>query len=61
MSKDNVIARINLGKLSNHAFELVETPKGLLEARIDGDPISTVQLKELNQWLKMMRGKPPEE
>lgn len=49
---DNVIARINIGEVG-HVFELAETPKGLVEARIDGDPMTHNQIKELAQWLDM--------
>lgn len=50
----SIITRVSLGSVG-HVFELAETPKGLLEARIDGDPITRKQLKELNQWLKMFK------
>lgn len=51
---DSIIARLTLGSVG-HVFELAETPKGLLEARIDGDPITRSQLKELGDWLKMFK------
>lgn len=48
----NVIAQINLNTgVVPHVFELAETPKGLVEATIDGDELSFNEMKEMKEWL----------
>lgn len=41
-----------------HFIELAETPKGLVQASIDGDPMSQNETKELAMWLNMVTDTP---
>jgi hypothetical protein len=53
----NRIARINLAG-GNHIFDLEETPKGLVEAKIDGEVLSLPEVRELKEWLRVMTEQP---
>lgn len=56
---ENIIARVQCGEVG-HVFELAETPKGLVEARIDGDPMTWNQMREVAQWINMATHIPDE-
>lgn len=55
MPSENIIAQVNLNAGTvPHVFELAETPKGLIEARIDGDRLTLNEVKEMSVWLRML-------
>jgi hypothetical protein len=52
-TKNQIIARFNVAE-GLHTVELAETPKGLVQASIDGHPMSHNETKELAMWLNMV-------
>lgn len=48
--KEATLDRFNVS--GSHVFELVETPKGLIQARIDGVPISGQDARRIRKALK---------
>lgn len=52
-SGDQIIARFNVAE-GLHTVELAETPKGLLQASIDGHPMTPSELSELKACLNMV-------
>jgi hypothetical protein len=51
---DNIIARFRIANRTKD-FELVETPKGLIEARIDGIPMTKSEREQLSDALEIAK------